>query len=342
MRPVGDHERRTLLRYLREPDDMAALGLVRRLRAAGVPPEPLLVDLIAPVQARVGELWQSNRLSVAGEHLASCISERLVATAVADAPTAPYRGDLLVACADGEWHALPARLVADVLRLRGWRVLFLGAAVPSAQLAPCSAELLPRAALVSATMASRLPQVAHAVRRCRRVGLPTIVGGAAFGADGALGRRVGADAWAPDGATAARLLEHWPPPLPAAAAATPADEEYALLSRERWRLIDHAMRLLTRGYPPLRRFSPDRLDSTIAELDHLLDFVASAVFLDDEAVFVDFARWLRTTLAAHHEPVELVDTVLTGLADLLRDRPRTRRVLLAGRAALADRAVVRA
>ncbi|HEX5741724.1 MAG TPA: cobalamin-dependent protein [Pilimelia sp.] len=341
MRAIGDDERRTLLHHLRAPDDTAAVDLVRRLRVAGVPPEQLLVDLIAPVQVCVGELWQRNRMSVVSEHLASGISERLVATALADAPLPPHRGDVLMACAEGEWHALAARLVADVLRLRGWRVRFLGAAVPAAQLAPCGAELRPRAALVSATMASRLPQVTHAVGRCRRVGLPTMVGGAAFRSDGALGRRVGADAWAPDGAVAAGLLEHWPPP-PAPDPVVPVDEEYPLLSRERWRLIDDAMRLLTRGYAPLRGFSPGRLDSTIAELDHLLDFLASAVFLDDEAVFVDFARWLGETLDAHDEPVELVETVLTGLADLLGDRPRTRRILLAGRAALGERTVAHA
>src|SRR3712207_7094162 len=41
------------------------------------------------------------------------------------------RGHVVVACLDGEWHALAARIVAEVLRVHGWRVTFLGASVPA-------------------------------------------------------------------------------------------------------------------------------------------------------------------------------------------------------------------
>jgi methanogenic corrinoid protein MtbC1 len=37
----------------------------------------------------------------------------------------------VVTCAEGEWHSLPARMVAEVLRLHGWQVTFLGASTPA-------------------------------------------------------------------------------------------------------------------------------------------------------------------------------------------------------------------
>ncbi|MDI5974696.1 cobalamin-binding protein, partial [Amycolatopsis magusensis] len=63
---------------------------------------------------RVGLEWAANRLSVAQEHAATAINDRVIAAAVHSRPRPrAVLGRVTVACVDGEWHALPARLLAE-------------------------------------------------------------------------------------------------------------------------------------------------------------------------------------------------------------------------------------
>ncbi|MYT23970.1 cobalamin-binding protein, partial [Streptomyces sp. SID7760] len=108
------------------------------------------------------------------------------------ARTQPSRGRITVACVDGEWHALPARLLAEVLRIRGWHVDYLGAQVPAPHLIAHLHRTGPDAVALSSSIPTRLP-VAHAtITACQAVGTPVMVGGAAFGPGGRYARLLGA------------------------------------------------------------------------------------------------------------------------------------------------------
>lgn len=144
-------------------DEYAATEVVLRILDEGAAPESVLLDVIAPVQGRVGEEWAANRISVAQEHAATAINERAVA-AVSVHPvvrTTATRGRIAVACVDGEWHALPARLLAEVLKLRGWQVDYFGAQVPTAHLIAHLHNARTDAVALSSSIATRLP-TAHA------------------------------------------------------------------------------------------------------------------------------------------------------------------------------------
>ena len=123
-------------------DEYAAADAVTTALDRGADAETVLLEIIAPLQARVGREWAANRLTVAQEHTATAINERSIA-ALAHHPAVRKalerhgerpRGRVAVACIDGEWHALPARILAEVLRLRGWQVDYLGAQVPTPHL----------------------------------------------------------------------------------------------------------------------------------------------------------------------------------------------------------------
>lgn len=114
-------------------DEYLAANVVLSAMDAGMEPESVLLDVIAPVQRRIGTEWAANKITVAQEHAATAINDRVIAT-LAHHPRCRRDADagrVTVACVDGEWHALPARLLAEVLRLRGWQVDFLGAQVPT-------------------------------------------------------------------------------------------------------------------------------------------------------------------------------------------------------------------
>jgi len=120
---------------VRRGDEQAATDVVLAALDDGADPETVLLDVVGAVQCRVGSEWAANRLSVAEEHTATAINERVVSAVHRWLPrTEPTLGHIVVACVDGEWHALPARLLAEVLRLRGFRVEYLGAQLPAPHL----------------------------------------------------------------------------------------------------------------------------------------------------------------------------------------------------------------
>ena len=167
---------------LEEADEYGAIEVATGLLDAGVPAERVLLDLVVPAQVEVGERWARNEWSVAQEHAATHISERVVAAVAGYADPRPTRGRIVVACMDGEWHALPPRLVAEVLRLRGWQVTFLGASVPAAHLVSYLHRHDAYAVALACALPMRLPYAHRMIEACRRSDVPVVVGGRGFGA----------------------------------------------------------------------------------------------------------------------------------------------------------------
>jgi methanogenic corrinoid protein MtbC1 len=302
------------LRCLDEADENGAIDLALALLDDGVPPDAVLLSLVAPAQAQVGEWWQRNEWSVAQEHAATHISERVVAAVGVTVRPRPTRERVVVACIDGEWHALPARLVAEVLRLDGWDVTFLGASVPSAHLVSYLHRHDPWAVLLSCALPMRLPHAFRAIEACRRTEVPVLVGGRGFGSDGRWARRLGV-AFAGDARVASALLSAAPP---SAAPSSPVyDSEYPALLAARVELIDLALDRLD-----LTRYSPAQVDATVADLGYIVDSLAAAVYVDDGSLFAEFASWLGEVLASRGVPLHTVRLTFDVMADRLRDFPR--------------------
>ncbi|SCF19116.1 cobalamin B12-binding domain-containing protein [Micromonospora chokoriensis] len=320
---------------LADADEHGAIDLAIGLLDAGVPAERVLLDLVAPAQAEVGERWARNEWSVAQEHAATHISEQVVAAVVAHVDPRPTGGRVVVACMDGEWHALPPRLVAEVLRLRGWQVTFLGASVPAAHLVSYLHRYDAHAVALACALPMRLPYAHRMIEACRRSDVPVVVGGRGFGTDGRWARRLGV-AWAPDAPAAADLIsdEGALRAVPPARLAHLADDEYASLVRRRGELIDGALADLLERVPAVRSYSATQLDSTVSDLGHIVDFLAAAVYVDDPSLFTQFAEWLVEILVSRGVPAEAVVLPFDHFGVALRDFPRAARALALGRAAL--------
>ncbi|MEO3770285.1 cobalamin-dependent protein [Micromonospora sp. B9E7] len=321
---------------LGDADEYAATDLAIGLLDAGVPAERVLLDLVAPAQVEVGERWARNEWSVAQEHAATHISEQVVAAVAAHANPRPTGGRVVVACMDGEWHALPPRLVAEVLRLRGWQVTFLGASVPAAHLVSYLHRYDAHAVALACALPMRLPYAHRMIEACRRSDVPVVVGGRGFGADGRWARRLGV-AWAPDAPGAADLVadERALRGVPPARLAHLADDEYASLVRRRGELIDGALADLLERVPAARAYSATQLDSTVSDLGHIVDFLAAAVYVDDPTLFTEFVEWLSVILVSRGVPAGAVALPFDHYDVALRDFPRAGRMLALGRAALA-------
>lgn len=334
---------------VRDGDEVGAARTVRAAVEAGNGFESVLLDLIAPVQARVGAEWAANRISVAQEHAATAINDRVI-TLTADAglpdphpDTTRRRGRVTVACVDGEWHALPARLLAEVLRLRGWQVDFLGAHTPTPHLVRHLHQHVPDVVALSSSVPTNLPVVHAALTACQAVGTPVLVGGAAFGPDGRYATSLGADAWAADARDAADLLEQGlaRPKMTLHQAVDDLphliDQEYSMVARTRGELVKEVLRELEELFPPMARYTAQQRQHTAEDIAHIVDYLATALYLDDDGLFTRFLDWTADILTARHVPARSLLLALDVLGRRLADFPRATHVLDTARDALGAR-----
>ncbi|GAA4640536.1 cobalamin B12-binding domain-containing protein [Actinoallomurus vinaceus] len=327
-----------------EGDEYAAVEVVLSAVDAGLDPESALLDVIAPVQAKVGVEWAANRIGVAQEHTATAINDRVIA-AVAHHTHAfqePGRGRITVACVDGEWHALPARLLAETLRLRGRQVDFLGAQVPVPHLIDQLHRTGPDALALSSSIPTRLPTAHATIIACQATGVPVMVGGAAFGPAGRYADRLGADGWAPDARAAAGILEEIVAhPFAPAAARQPlddlphlTDQEYTLVTRSAHRLVATVLAALEERFPAMAGYSDWQRQRTAEDIAHITEFLGVALYMDDSGLFTRFIVWTRDILTARGVPAYSVALALDLLAGQLKDFPRAVGLLRDGQAAL--------
>ncbi|AYL40172.1 cobalamin-binding protein (plasmid) [Streptomyces fungicidicus] len=333
-----------LWRAVLDGDEHHAVDLVRSALGAGWDEESLLLDAVAAVQARIGAEWAADRITVAQEHAATAINERVITALVprpdTRGPSEPRRGRVTVSCVDGEWHAFPARLVAEVLRLRGWQVDYLGAQTPTPYLVAHQHRTDSDAVLLSGSLPTQLPTAHAAITACRSVGVPVLAGGRAFGRDGRYARALGADAWAADARGAAAVLEAGlprPTVIRQAVDDLPhlVDQEYTMVVQSRRRLIGQTLTELEGRFPATCGGDEARRERTAEDLAHLVDFLATALYMDDAAVFTDFLDWTAGVLSARGVPAHSLVAGLDILAGQVRDFPRGLRMVRDGAAHLA-------
>ena len=120
-------------------DETLARHVFARL-ADGVPLAELCERVIAPALYRIGEQWAAGEVTIAAEHRASAICERLIA-ARAHQPQGRPRGVAVVATPPGERHGLPALMATACLREDRWLVHHLAADLPAAEVSALAGQV---------------------------------------------------------------------------------------------------------------------------------------------------------------------------------------------------------
>lgn len=193
----GDPAHQLQLDALAAVDAMDAAGLEQVLRRAGtvLGAERALEAVIAPTLTVVGERWHAGGLSVAHEHAASAVVRQVAGDLLRAASDDPDRPLALFATPAGERHELGALMAAVIAATHGWRVLYLGADVPTGDIARAAQRH--RAGVVAVSVVSR-EQASHVSSELRslRAALPSdttlIVGGRGLPEQEALLDEIGA------------------------------------------------------------------------------------------------------------------------------------------------------
>lgn len=295
-----------------------AVRLVLDLLATGVPPATVIDEVLAAAQREVGARWQRGAWSTSDEHLASSTVQAALEALASNISTAGQQGSVVVVCAEGDWHALPAQMFAESLRALGQGAVFLGASAVAEDVGASIERRRPDALAVTCNLPLSYLGTARLVDAAHRRGTPVIVGGGALTAERA--RRLGADAWGNDAATAAEVLRAWRERPPVVSREPVTLDPIALELDERAEEIGaRAMPDLGERFPGLAEYDGWQLDRTREDLVYIVRFVAAARLVDDLEVFVAFERWLVELLEARGVSRTALRAGFDALAPLLRE-----------------------
>lgn len=190
-------------------DARGSWGIVESALAAGLEPDAIYLEVLAPAMASIGARWARGEVDVALEHRASGIAMRLIGRLgprfVRPGRT---RGAVVIGAPEGERHGLPVAMLSDLVRRHGWEVSDLGADVPDASFVHAVGTTPDVVAVgVSITTADGLASARRAlgVLRAAAPEVLLVAGGPAVA--GMAASDVGADAIALDGTTFTALLD---------------------------------------------------------------------------------------------------------------------------------------
>ncbi|MEM1022074.1 MAG: cobalamin-dependent protein [Myxococcota bacterium] len=151
--------------------------------AAGRSVPELHLQVIQAAQHQIGEMWERNEISVAREHVASSLAQLALAQLYPHLPRTQANGfKAVVACVQGEYHNLAARMASDFLEIAGFEVVFMGADVPPEEIFSMMEETKAPVLALSMTVSlhfEALRATVDALRKARGNEVMVMVGGRA-------------------------------------------------------------------------------------------------------------------------------------------------------------------
>jgi excisionase family DNA binding protein len=292
-----------------------ALSLVDEAVSCGASTEAVVTGLLAPALVDVGRRWAAAELGAAEAQVASTIARTALLRCPSRTPSRD-RPRVIVGCPEGEQHQIAAEMVTELLRAYGWPAELVGRGVPPKELGRFLARRRPVGLLLSCTTPSGLVGAARAIDAAHDVGIPVLVGGAAFGRDDTRAMRLGAAAWAPSVKTAEAILEGWSSNPPALSPSRALSDEYIAFESALHDIRAQALDVLRRHNLRRREDLAD-IGPIHERLDLLLEHLGAAVLVDDPAVLNDFLSSRVAFLRARDEPIDRLLRALEAVATSL-------------------------
>ena len=172
--------------------------VIKAALSRGIERADVYLEVLAPSQIRLGELWHEGTINVAQEHLATSITiDVMDSLRQGMNPQTGLGMRAAVTPVEGDPHWIGARVIADFLAMDGWEVDFLWTGTPAKDLAEYVRQRNVDLVALSVTQAEFLPNAraaAAAIRERNGPAAKILLGGRALDGTDKDVRSLGADA----------------------------------------------------------------------------------------------------------------------------------------------------
>lgn len=295
------------------PDAYLAVEAVDEALSRGMAPSSLITDVLARAQRTAGEKWMAGEWTVADEHAATSVTDQALTVVAPPRPRARDGLRVVMACVEGEWHTLPARMAGELLRGDDLDVSILGPSIPVDHLQRHLRSTAPDVLALSTTMPVNLIGASRSIAAARAEGIPVVVGGAAWGAGQHRARALGAHLRLDDPREIPGRLDELrsmtPPPLPEisdeARWLDDVPQEVVLAAFDR-QCADNAW---------MAQMDERQRTESQKDLRWMARYTAAALACDDPTVVAELLDWLLALLVPRGVPAGPVIDSAVYLAD---------------------------
>jgi excisionase family DNA binding protein len=179
-------------------DSSGAWWLLQSHLGGGLDPSGVLTEMVVPALRSIGERWASGEVSVAAEHRATSVAQRVIGhLGLQFGRRGKDRGTVALAAPSGDLHILPVAIVADLLRWRGFDVVELGGNAPADAMGDAvTQERRLLAVGIVSTVSGHDKEVTRSASSVRAAvpGIPIFIGGGAVSSE-THALAMGADMW---------------------------------------------------------------------------------------------------------------------------------------------------
>jgi methanogenic corrinoid protein MtbC1 len=196
-----------------------ARELIFAAQDRGIPACKLLKLVIWPAMDQVEQLYRDDHISLIMEHMATRINRMLADQLQGCLARAPKTGQrMVVTCGHGESEELGAQMTADLFEAAGWSVWFLGSGVPNDEILQFVGKIEPDILCIYGARPEGVPNIRRLVDMIRSVGvcgeMQIMVTGGVFSRADGLADEIRTDLFAPNAASALRLVDEHPVRIP--------------------------------------------------------------------------------------------------------------------------------
>lgn len=166
---VWTGQRSEFMKALAVSDHHACLTICRQAKEEGITLPLMFQWIIFPAMVEVGVSWEHGKLSVAEEHAATAIVNKVLSALYFDADIPRgSRGSALVSASPNERHEMGAWMVATCLELDGWSVFYIGADVPAEDIVEATIQREASLVALSVAMPFNLGQARSVIDKLRK------------------------------------------------------------------------------------------------------------------------------------------------------------------------------
>lgn len=174
--------------------------------------ENAISDILEPVLGDIGDMWVSEKISLAAGYLAGKIAEDTLMKAHQTEQAFPEtKGSVVLGNVEDDYHSLGRKLVGIFLQTAGWKIIDLGNDVTAAEFVDSAVNNNSKIIAVSAMMFTTAQNIIKIRQEIDKRGLTDriklVVGGAVFKIRPELVAEVGGDGTAVNAMSAPELME---------------------------------------------------------------------------------------------------------------------------------------